>query len=166
MPLVSPVASWSSSRPDVVEVNASGTARGIAPGQSLVTVAYGGRQASAEVTVLPGDSLKLTAVLEQGTFEPDSSVMMAVTGFYSVQSEETGFLRLLITDEAGKVLLMGPGTVLSRGGDSFLVSAHFRVPPSSTVLCRVARLEVGLAVIDEPKLSDPQFSKYCLPVSR
>ena len=92
MPLVSPVASWSSSRPHIVEVNAIGTARGVAPGQSLVTVAYGGRQASAEVIVLPGDSLKLTAVLEQGTFEPDSSVMMALTGFYSVQSEASAGL--------------------------------------------------------------------------
>lgn len=166
MPLVSPVASWSSSRPDIVAVDAIGTARGVAPGRSVVTVAYGGHQASAEVTVLPGDSLKLTAVIEQGTFEPDSSVMMAVTGFYSVQSEDSGFLRLLITDQAGNVLLMGPGTVLPRGGDSFLASAHFRVPVKGTVLCRVVRLEVGRVVIDEPRLTDPQFPKYCLPVRR
>ena len=152
-PLVSFEATWSSTRPDVVSVDQMGVVNGRSAGQSTVSASYRGREAAALVTVTSENALRIKAAAEQGEFRPGTTVTMWLQGYYSVASAETGRLRLQISNQSGLVASTPPMTV-AKGGDFFLLSSTFVVPPGSTEVCRMAILEVDSVTIVEPQTND------------
>jgi hypothetical protein len=149
-PIVSFEAAWTSMRPDLVTVDALGVVNGRSAGQGAVSASYRGREASATIVVTAEDALRVKAGAEQGEFRPGTTVTMWLQGYYSVASADTGRLSLRITDQAGIVASTTPSTV-ARGGDFFLLSTTFVVPPSSARVCRTAVLEVGSVTVAEPQ---------------
>jgi hypothetical protein len=162
-PVVSPIAGWSSLDPGIVEVDSLGTVTGRAAGQSVVTVAYGGRTAQSTVSVTAEDALRIRAALDQGEFRPGDTLTMFLQGYYSVASADSGRLSLRISDQNGAVAQTIPMTV-PRGGDFFLLSSTFVVPQTSTQVCRAAVLQVGLTTIAAPEPGSSTLA--CLPIRR
>jgi hypothetical protein len=150
-------ATFSSNRPDIAALEAYGIVRGVAAGESTITVSYQGQRATANVQVKFEDALKIEAAAEQGQFRPGNTVTMWLQGVYSVASADSGQLRLEIHDQDGLVVV-APKTV-SRGGDEFVMSVTFAVPQTSTELCRTGALEVGSTRIAQSRL-------WCVPVRR
>lgn len=162
VPVVSFDATWSSTRPEVVAVDALGIVNGRSVGQAAVTASYGGRQATAALVVTAEDALRIdTGQAHQGDFRPGNTVTMWLQGYYSVVSAETGRLSLRISDQTGTVTTTSPLTV-AKGGDFFLLSTTFVVPRDSVEVCRTAVLEVGPVTIAEPKSNASGL--WCLPV--
>jgi hypothetical protein len=160
-PIVSFDAVWTSTRPDLVTVDALGVVNGRSAGQAAVSALFRGKDATASIVVTAEDAVRVTAAAEQGEFRPGATVTMYLQGYYSVASADTGRLSLRITDQAGVVTTTAPSTV-ARGGDFFLLSTTFVVPQSSTRVCRTAVLEVGSVTIAEPQ-SDASALR-CIPV--
>jgi hypothetical protein len=148
-PVVSFAAVWSTTRAEVVAVDALGVVRGRAAGEAVVSASYRGRAGTAPVAVIAADALRIEAAAEQGDFRPGATVTMWLQGYYSVASEDVGRLSLRISDQMGTVATTSPVTV-SKGGDFFLLSSTFAVPHASTRLCRAAILEVAALTIAEP----------------
>jgi hypothetical protein len=162
VPVVSFDATWSSTRPEIVAVDALGIVNGRSAGQAAVTASYGGRQATAALVVTAEDALRIdTGQAHQGDFRPGNTVTMWLQGYYSVVSAETGRLSLRISDQTGTVTTTSPLTV-AKGGDFFLLSTTFVVPRDSVEVCRTAVLEVGPVTIAEPKSNASGL--WCLPV--
>jgi hypothetical protein len=163
-PVVSFEATWSSTRPDVVAVDALGVVNGRSGGQASVSASYGGRQAAATLVVTVEDALRIdSGQAHQGDFRPGSTVTMWLQGYYSVASAETGRLSLRISDQTRTIATTAPVTV-ARGGDFFLVSSTFVVPDDSVEVCRTAILEVGSVTIAEPQ--SKSFPLWCIPIQR
>ena len=163
-PLVSFEATWSSTRPDVVAVDALGVVNGRSAGQATVTASYRDRKADVTLVVTAEDALRIdSGQAHQGDFTPGSTVTMWLQGYYSVASAETGRLRLRITDQTRTVATTAPVTV-SKGGDFFLLSSTFVVPDDSVEVCRTAVLEVGSVTIAEPQ--SKSFPLWCIPIRR
>lgn len=162
-PLVSFEATWSSTAPDVVAVDARGLVKGWAAGQAIVSASYQGRQASATLIVTEEDAVRIDpGQAHQGEFRPGSTVTMWLQGYYSVASAPTGVLSLQISDQTRVITTTVQGTV-ARGGDFFLLSATFVVPQDSVQVCRSAVLRVGAVTIVEPK---DAFPLRCIPIVR
>jgi hypothetical protein len=150
-PVVSFDAAWTSTRPEVVTVDALGVVNGRSAGQASIAAAYGGRQAAATLVVIAEDALRIdSGQAHQGDFTPGSTVTMWLQGYYSVVSADTGRLSLRISDQAGTITTTSPMTV-ARGGDFFLLSSTFVVPRDSIEVCRTAILEVGAVRLEEPQ---------------
>jgi len=163
-PVVSFDAMWSSTRPDVVAVDALGIVNGRSAGQAMVSASYRGRDAAAPVMVTAEDALRIaTGQAQQGDFRPGSTVTMWLQGYYSVDSADTGRLSLQISDQTGTITTTPPMTV-AKGGDFFLLSSTFVVPPASVEVCRTAILEVGSVTIAEPKSNASGL--WCIPIRR
>jgi hypothetical protein len=163
LPLVSPIASWSSARPQFVSVSLIGDVKGVAAGESQITVSYGGRQAATTVSVSEVDAVKLTALSQQGAFTPGSTVSMSVAGFYALQSADTATLQMLVVDRRGATVV-GAGNRVERGGNAFNLTVGFQVPDASEVLCPSVRMTISSAVrIEEPGAPDDRF---CTAVRR
>jgi hypothetical protein len=163
-PLVSFDSTWSSSRPDVVAVDATGVSTGRSAGEAAVTASYQGRQASAAIVVTEKDALRIASGQGHGgDFTPGSTVTMWLQGYYSVASAATGRLSLKISDQNGTIVTTAPSTV-ARGGDFFLLSSTFVVPNDSIEVCRTAVLQVGSLTIEEPHSKD--FPLWCIPIRR
>lgn len=149
-PVVSFETTWSSTRPDLVDVDALGVVAGRAAGEAVVTASYRGRDASAAIVVTAEDALRIKAAAQQGDFRPGSTVTMWLQGYYSVASAETGRLSLRISDPTGTITTTSPISV-AKGGDFFLLSSTFVVPQNSAQVCRTAILEVASITIAEPQ---------------
>ena len=163
-PVVSFDATWSSTRPEVVAVDALGVVNGRSAGQATVSASYRGREAAATLVVTAEDALRIEAgQAQQGDFRPGSTVTMWLQGYYSVVSAETGRLSLKISDQAGTIITTSPLTV-AKGGDFFLLSSTFLVPQESMEVCRTAVLEVGSVTIVEP--TSKSFALWCIPIRR
>jgi hypothetical protein len=163
-PVVSFDATWSSTRPDVVAVDALGTVNGRSAGQAMVSASYRGRDAAAPVMVTAEDALRIANLqAQQGNFRPGNTVTMWLQGYYSVDSADTGRLSLRITDQTGTVTTTPPMTV-AKGGDFFIMSSTFVVPQSSVEVCRTAILEVGPVTIAEPQSNASGL--WCIPIQR
>jgi hypothetical protein len=149
-PVVSFEATWSSTRPDLVDVDALGVVAGRGAGEAAVTASYRGRSATAAIAVTAEDALRIRAAAQQGDFRPGSTVTMWLQGYYSVASADTGRLSLRISDPTGTITTTSPLNVV-KGGDFFLLSSTFVVPQNSSEVCRTAILEVASITIAEPK---------------
>jgi len=156
-------AEWSSSRPDVVDVDTLGVANGRSAGQAVISGSYRGREDSAPIAVTAEDALRIKAAAEQGDFRPGTTATMWLQGYYSVNSAATGRLSLRISDQTGTIAATAPLTV-AKGGDFFLLSSTFTVPQNSPEVCRTAILEVGSVVIAEPTTTAMAFR--CIPIRR
>lgn len=163
-PVVSFEATWSSTQPEIVTVDALGVVNGRSAGQASVSASYGGRQADATLVVIAEDALRIdSGQAHQGDFTPGSNVTMWLQGYYSVVSAENGRLSLRISDQTGTITATPPMPV-AKGGDFFLLSSTFVVPRDSVEVCRTAVLEVGAVRIEEPQ---PNTSSLrCIPVRR
>ena len=162
-PVVSPLAAWSSAEPEVVAVNAIGLLTGRAGGVSIVSAVYEGRSAHATVSVVAEDALRVTAVINQGDFQPGAAVTMSLQGYHSVASDAVGRLSLQIRDQNGTLTQTAP-RIVPNGGDFFLLSSSFLVPQTSTQICRLAILEIGRTTIAAP---DPATTPLaCVTVRR
>lgn len=162
-PLVSFDAIWSSTRPEMVAVDALGVVSGRSAGQAVVSASYRGREGTAPIVVTAEDALRIRAAAGPGEIRPGTTVTMWLQGYYSVASAETGRLSLRISDEAGTITTTSPLTV-AKGGDFFLLSGTFVVPQSSAQLCRTAILEVGSVTIAEP--TSNASGLWCISVRR
>ena len=163
-PVVSFDATWSSTRPDVVAVDALGLVNGRSAGQAMVSASYRGRDAAVPVVVTAEDALRIaTGQAHQGDFRPGNTVTMWLQGYYSVDSVDTGKLSLRISDQTGTITTTAPMTV-AKGGDFFLLSSTFVVPQSSDEVCRTAILEVGSVTIAEPQSNATGL--WCIPIRR
>jgi hypothetical protein len=163
-PVVSFNATWSSTRADVVAVDAMGLVTGRSDGQATVSAVYQGREGTAAVVVTEKDGLRIASgQAHQGDFTPGSTVTMWLQGYYSVASAETGRLSLRITDQTRTVATTAPSTV-SRGGDFFLISSTFVVPQDSVEVCRTAVLEVGGVTVAEP--TSNASGLWCISIRR
>lgn len=160
-PVVSFDAAWSSTRPEVVTVDALGVVNGRSAGQAVVSASYRGREAAAPVLVTVEDALRIRAAAEQGEFRPGTTVTMWLQGYYSVASAEAGRLSLRISDQTGTITTTSPLTV-ERGGDFFLLSSTFVVPQNSSQVCRTAILEVAAVTIAEPNSNVSGL--WCIPI--
>jgi hypothetical protein len=149
-PVVSFDATWSSTRPDLVDVDALGVVAGRAAGHAVVAASYRGRDATAPIVVTAEDALRIKAAAQQGDFRSGSTVTMWLQGYYSVASAETGRLSLRISDQTGTITTTSPVTV-AKGGDFFLLSSTFVVPQNSAQVCRTAILEVASITVAEPQ---------------
>src|SRR6185503_3745987 len=67
-PLVSFDAAWSSTRPEMVAVDAMGVVSGQSAGQAVVSASYRGREATAPILVTAEDALRIRAAADQGDF--------------------------------------------------------------------------------------------------
>ena len=161
-PVVSFDAAWSSTRPEIVAVDSLGVVNGRSAGQASVTASYGGRQGETTLVVIAEDGLRIdTGQAHQGDFTPGSTVTMWLQGYYSVASAEAGRLSLRISDQSGTIAATPPLTV-AKGGDFFLLSSTFVVPPDSVEVCRTAVLEVGSVTIAEPTSNASR--QWCIPI--
>lgn len=149
-PLVTFDATWSSTRPEVVAVDAIGVVNGRSAGQAVISARYGGRDGNTvSILVIAQDAVRVRAAAEQGDFRRGSTVTMWLQGYYSVASAETGQLSLRISDQDGPIATASPLPV-AKGGDFFLLSSTFVIPQRSTQVCRTAILEVGSVTVAEP----------------
>ena len=162
-PIVSFDATWSSTLPDVVDVDRSGVVAGRAAGEAEVTASYRGRAATTRIVVIAEDALRIKAAAQQGDFRPGSTVTMWLQGYYSVASAETARLSLQISDQTGTVTTTSPAAV-ARGGDFFLLSTTFVVPDRSAQVCRTAVLEIGSVIIAEPQSNASGL--WCVSIRR
>ena len=160
-PVVSFDATWSSTRPDVIAVDALGVLSGRSAGQAFVSASYRGREAGAPVLVTAEDALRIRAAAEQGEFRPGMTVTMWLQGYYSVDSAESGRLSLRITDQAGTITTTSP-LIVAKGGDFFLLSSTFVVPQNSSQVCRTAILQVAALTIAEP--TSNASGLWCIPI--
>ena len=163
-PVVSFEATWSSSRPDVVAVDALGVVNGRSAGQATVSASYRDRQAAATLVVTAEDGLRIdSGQAQQGDFSPGSTVTLWLQGYYSVASAEGGLLSLRISDET-RTISTTPPVAVAKGGDFFLLSSTFVIPENSVEVCRTAILQVGSVTIAEPK--SKSFPLWCISVRR
>lgn len=159
---VSPSAVWSSSRPEVVAVDAIGTVQGRSAGQAVISARYRGREGNTvSILVVVQDALRVQAALDHGDFRRGSTVTMSLLGHYSIESAETGRLSLMISDQDGPITTTSPSMV-DKGGSSFFLSSSFVVPQRSEQVCRTAILEVGSITVTEP--TSHALELRCIPV--
>ena len=160
-PVVNVDATWSSTRPEVVAVEALGVVNGRSAGQAGISASYRGREGAASVSVTAEDALRIRAAAAQGEFRPGTTVTMWLQGYYSVASADAGRLSLRIIDQARTITTTSPLTV-AKGGDFFLLSSTFVVPQDSAQVCRTALLEVASVTIAEPTSNASPL--WCIPI--
>ena len=164
-PVVSFEATWSSTHPEIVTVDALGVVNGRSAGQAAVSASYRDRKTEVTVAVTAEDALRIdSGQAHQGDFTPGSTVTMWLQGYYSVVSAETGRLSLRILSDQTRTIAATPPVTVAKGGDFFLLSSTFVVPDDSTEVCRTAILEVGSVTIAEP--TSKSFPLWCIPIRR
>jgi hypothetical protein len=142
-PLVSFDATWSSSHPDVVVVDALGVVSGPSSGQATVSASYRDRKADVALVVTAEDALRIdSGQAHQGDFTPGSTVTMWLQGYYSVTSAENGRLSLRISDQA-RTVATTPPVMVAKGGTSSSSPARSLSP--TTVLRSAERPSSRLA---------------------
>jgi len=91
-------AQWFSSNRRVVEVSASGTAKGVAPGETIISVSYQSRGASAHTFVLPTGTYRLAGRVSEGNLGLSGVTITVIGGVgegLSTVTDGTGAYTLL-----------------------------------------------------------------------
>jgi len=138
-----PDVTWSSSVPDVLVSLGLGAFMGKSDVQGTITAAYQGHSASAQVTVTLQDALQATAAAYQGAFKVGTTATMFLQGFYGVASADSGSLTIVISDQNGALVNSSTPLTVPRGGDRYIISTTFTVPPGATRVCRTGVLQIG-----------------------
>ena len=139
----SPTAVWTSSDPSIATSLGIGLFVGKSDGRATLTVTYSGQTVSAPLTVNLQDVIRATASSTQGSFRVDTTATMWLQGFYGVASANSGTLTLVIADQTGATISTSTPLVVPRGGDRYLLSTTFTLPPGTTQVCRTAVLQIG-----------------------
>jgi len=153
--ILNPDVTWSSSAPDVLVSLGIGAFMAKSDVQAAITAAYQGHTASAQVTATLQDALQATASAHQGTFKVGTAATMWLQGFYGVASAESGSLTVVVSDQNGAMVSSSTPLTVPRGGDRYIISTTFTVPPGATRVCRTGVLQIGsttLTVIPVPSL--------------
>ena len=150
---------WSAAPPGVVEVDDSGRVTGLSGGVATVSVSYGGMTATASVVVKAEDGIRIASGGSQGGPTPGTTAWMALSGYYSVVSADTGQLRVEVRNQAGIVIGVKQQAV-TRGGGRFFLDASYSAPTGTTEVCSVAVLQLGGLRIEEPQNDSPQ--RFCI----
>lgn len=153
---------WSATPPGVVEVDDSGRVTGRAGGVATVSVSYGGMTATAQVVVKAEDGIRIGSGSSQGGPTPGTTAWMALAGYYSVISADTGQLRVEVRNQAGIVIGVAQQAV-ARGGGRFFLQALYSAPAGTTEVCCFAVLQLGGLRIEEPQNGSPQ--PFCVRAS-
>jgi hypothetical protein len=140
---VSPAAVWTSSDPNIATSQGSGLFVGKSEGQATLTATYSGQRASALLTVHLQDVLRATAASAQGSFNVGTTATLWLQGFYGVASADSGTLTLVVTDQTGATVSTSAPLTVPHGGDRYLVSTTFTLPPGTTRVCRTGVLQIG-----------------------
>lgn len=147
---VTPAATWTALRTDIVSVGPWSLVAGRAAGQGEIAASYQGRTGGASIAVIAEDAIRIRAAAEQGPFRRGVTVTMFLQGYWSVASADTGRLFLLITDQDGTTVASSDPLTVAKGGTGFVLSKAFVIPDTSTAVCRTAILEVGPVTIAQP----------------
>jgi hypothetical protein len=145
--LLNPDVTWSSSVPDVLVSLGIGGFIGKSDVQGTVTAAYQEHTASAQVTVTLQDALQATASASQGTWKVGTTATMWLQGFYGVASADSGSLTLVVSDQNGAIVSSSTPLTVLHGGDRYLLSTTFTLPPGTTRVCRTVVLQIGATTL-------------------
>ena len=140
---VSTAAVWTSSDPNIATSQGIGLFVGKSEGQATLTATYSGQSASALLTVHLQDVLRATAAAYQGSFKVGTTATLWLQGFYGVASADSGTLTLVITDQTGATVSTSAPLTVPHGGDRYLISTTFTLPPGTTRVCRTGVLQIG-----------------------
>jgi hypothetical protein len=140
---VSTAAVWTSSDSSIARSEGIGIFLGKSEGQATLTGTYDGESASAQLTVQLQDVLRATASSEQGPFRAGAIATMWLQGFYGVASADAGRLTLVVTDQNGETVSTSAPMTVPRGGDRYLLTTTFSLPPGTTRVCRTGVLQIG-----------------------
>ena len=140
---LNPDVTWSSSAPDVLLSLGVGLFMGKSDVQGTITAAYQGQTASAQVTVTLQDALRATAAAFQGSFKVGTTATMWLQGFYGVASADSGSLTIVVSDQNGAMVSSSTPLTVPRGGERYLISTTFTLPPGATRVCRTGVLQIG-----------------------
>lgn len=140
-------AVWTSSHPNIATSVGAGLFIGKSDGQATLTVTYSGQSASSPLTVHLQDVLRETSAALQGSFRVGTTATMWSQGFYGVASADSGTLTLVITDQTGATLSTSAPLVVPHGGDKYIISTTFTLPPGTTRVCRTGVLQIGSATL-------------------
>ncbi len=137
---------WFSSAPEILSVAAlanAGNVVGRGAGEAVVASEFEGMRASATVSVRAEDFLSVSSAAIQGTFRIGQVVSMWAIGHYGVASVDSAELNIEITNQDGTLVVAGTPRVVPRGGDAFVLTSTFTIPPGATKVCRTAVLQIG-----------------------
>ncbi len=137
---------WSSSDPNIVSIAAvanAGSVTGRGAGEAVVSSELEGKRASATVSVRAEDFLSVSSAAIQGTFQTGQVVSMWAIGQYGVASADSAELNIEITNQDGTLVVAGTPQAVPRGGDAFVLTSTFTIPPGTTRVCRTAVLQIG-----------------------
>ena len=140
---VSFMAVWTSSDPNIATSEGVGLFIGKAEGQVTLTATYSGQSVSARLTVHLQDVLHVTATAAQGTFKVGTTATLWLQGSYGVASADSGTLTLVVTDQSGATVSTSAPLTVPHGGDKYLMSTTFTLPPGTTRVCRAGVLQIG-----------------------
>jgi hypothetical protein len=140
-------AVWTSSDPRVATSMGIGLFIGKSDGQATLTVTYSGQSVSAPLTVNLQDVIRATATSSQGSFRVGTTATMWLQGFYGVASASSGTLTLVITDQNGATVSTSAPLIVPHGGDQYIISTTFTVPPGTTRVCRTGVLQIGTTTL-------------------
>jgi hypothetical protein len=140
---VSTTAIWTSSDPSIARSEGIGFFVGKSAGQTTLSATYSGRTLSAPLTVLLQDVFRVTASAEQGSFKVGTSATLWLQGFYGVESADAGTLTLVVTNQDDAIISTSAPQTVPRGGDTYIISTTFTLPPDATRVCRTGFLQIG-----------------------
>jgi hypothetical protein len=140
---VSTAAIWTSSDPTIATSQGAGLFLGKSEGRATVTATYAGQSASTPLTVHLQDVLRATAEAFTGSFKVGTSATWWLQGFYGVASADVGTLTLLVTDQTGATVSTSAPQTIPHGGDRFLISTTFTLPPGTMRVCSTGVLQIG-----------------------
>jgi hypothetical protein len=147
---------WTSSDPGIATSLGIGLFVGKTDGRTTLSVTYSGQTVSAPLTVNLQDVVRATASSSQGSFRVGTTATMWLQGFYGVASADSGTLTLVVADQTGATVGTSAPLVVPRGGDRYLISTTFTLPPGTTQVCRTAVLRIGsitLTVVPDVSLA-------------
>ena len=145
--VLNPDVTWSSSVPDVLVSMGAGVFMGKSDVQGTIKADYQGHTASAVVSATLQDVLRATATTYQGSFKVGTTATMFLQGFYGVASADSGSLMLVVSDQNGAIVSSSTPLTVLRGGDRYLISATFTVPPGATQVCQTGVLRIGSTTV-------------------
>lgn len=139
---VSQVAAWSSAPSEIAGVDQFARVTGKAAGAATVSASYGGRTATASVSVRAEDGLVVALGTTQGSGRVGETVAIGFSGWYSVVSAELGNVTVTMGSADGRVLSSSVRAV-ARGGGPFALTASTPMAAGAGRICGTATLRIS-----------------------
>lgn len=139
---------WSSSDPNIASIAAvanAGSVTGRGAGEAVVSSELEGKPASATVSVRAG-RFPVRQFCSHPRHVPDWAGCLDVghrSGPVWLSAHSAGELNIEITNQDGTLVVAGTPQAVPRGGDAFVLTSAFTIPPGTTRVCRTAALQIG-----------------------